>query len=291
MRVLIAIVGILGIGYLGICAWLYFRQSSLVFFPYKTIEATPASFAMPYEDVRIKSANGTKLHGWLVFADSSVGTILFCHGNGGNISHRLDLVSVWRSLGYDVLIFDYQGYGESEGSPTEAGTYADVKACWNYLTNTRDINPNRIVVLGRSLGGAVASHLVSDLSHVFPFPVKPTRFAQTTPAGLILEAPFTSIPDMGARLYPFLPVRLLSRITYDNQANLANIHTPVLIMHGTDDKVVPLAMGKEVFASANEPKRFVELPGGHEDTYLVSEELYQRTLTDFIGSSLPTEQK
>jgi uncharacterized protein len=276
MRVLITIISILAIGYLGICAWLYFRQSSLVFFPYRTLEATPESFGMPYEDVRVESSDNTMLHGWLVLADSSLGTILFCHGNGGNISHRLDLISLWRSMGYDVLGFDYQGYGQSEGSPSEEATYADVRAYWDYLTAVRSVDPKKIILLGRSLGGAVASHLVAELSQA----------GLPTPSGLVLEAPFTSVPEMGARLYPFLPVGLLSRISYDNRANLANIHIPTLFFHGRDDTIVPLDMGREVFEAANQPKRFVELPGGHEDTYLVAEKLYKAALTDFADSVL-----
>ncbi len=283
MKILMMILGILGGVYLVLCLWLYFRQSSLVFFPSKTILASPTDYKMTFEDVFLESSNGAKIHGWYIPADSATNslnrTVLFCHGNGGNISHRLEIISLWRSLGFSVFCFDYQGYGLSQGSPSEDATYADVRASWDYLTLTRNIAPSDIIVLGRSMGAAVATGLVADLS----------KNNLPTPSGLILEAPFTSVPDMGARLYPFLPVRLLSRITYDNQSHLAKIHIPTLFLHGSDDSVVPLSMGHEVFKSANEPKRFVELSGDHEDTYIVSKERYCAALIDFASDTQPRE--
>lgn len=282
MKTLSLIIGALAIGYLGICAWLYLRQSALVFFPSKALEATPVDYSMYFVDVRIESTDGAKLFGWHIYADSTIaggkarGTILFCHGNGGNISHRLELISLWRSLGFDVFCFDYQGYGQSEGAPSERATYDDVRAVWDYLVAKRHIAPENMLVLGRSLGAAVASHLVAELS----------RSNQPTPAGLILEAPFTSIPERGAQLYPYLPVRWLSRIKYDNRASLADIHLPTLFLHGVEDAIVPITMGEEVFTSANEPKRFVKLAGGHEDTYLVSREQYSAALVAFASETL-----
>ncbi len=276
MKTLLIILGLLGITYLGICAWLYFRQSALVFFPREVLENSPSDFKLRYEDFQVESSNGSTLYGWHVFTetDSTRGTILFCHGNGGNISHRLELISLWSSLGFEVFAFDYQGYGQSSGAPSEEATYADVRACWKYLTIEREIAPASILLLGRSLGAAVATHLAAELS----------KTNQPTPAGLILEAPFTSIPDMGARLYPFLPVRLLSRITYDNQANLAQIHLPVLFLHGVDDAITPITMGKKVYHSANEPKRFVALPGGHEDTFIIAQNEYSAALLTFADN-------
>ncbi len=286
MKALLVILTIIAIGYLGLCVWLYFRQSSLVYYPKKELEATPVDYKMYYVDCQVTSADNSKLHGWHLFSDLAVttgqplGTIFFAHGNGGNISHRLDLISHWRSLGLNVFCFDYQGYGKSSGRPSEQGTYADIRACWEYLITQFNVPPEKIIVLGRSLGAAVASHLVAEL----------TQEGKPTPAGLIMEAPFTSIPDMGARLYPFLPVRMLSRIVYDNQAQVARIHVPLLIMHGSDDELVPESMGKEVYESANEPKRFVSLPGGHEDTYIVGQVDYDAALMTFVHETITSKE-
>ena len=282
MKTLLVILAIATLGYFGLCLWLYLRQSSLVYYPKRDIEATPADYKLQYDEVTIRIKNGNTLTGWYIVADSAnetSGTILFAHGNGGNISHRLDLIAHWRSLAFNVFCFDYQGYGKSEGQPSEDATYADIRACWEYLTTQCHTPPERIIVLGRSLGAAVASHLVAEL----------TEAGKPTPAGLIMEAPFTSIPDMGARLYPFLPVRLLSRIVYDNRQHVAGIHIPTLIMHGSDDELVPQSMGQEVFAVANEPKRFVSLAGGHEDTYIVDKVEYDSALMTFALEVLPQD--
>ncbi len=258
----------------GIALYLYFSQSRLLYYPElpsRTIEATPAALGLPFENVQLQAADGTRLHAWFVPATTSRGTLLFSHGNAGNIGHRLDSIRQFHSLGLDVLIYDYRGFGESEGKPTEAGTYLDAKAAWDYLLEERRIAPQQIIIFGRSLGAAVAAELAS----------------QYPSAGVILESAFTSVPDMAASIYPWLPVRLLSRYQYNNLEKIARITSPLLLVHSRGDEIVPYDQGERLFAQANEPKQFLELSGGHNDGNHVSQDIYMETLQQFLEEILP----
>ena len=181
----------------GLCLLLYFGQSRLVYFPTRAIEETPAAAGLAVEDLQLATRDGEKLGGWYVPAAStnSRRAILLCHGNGGNIGHRVEALRFFHSLGMHVLIFDYRGYGTSSGTPSEEGTYQDARAAWDHLVQVCGFAPAEIVVYGRSLGGSVATWLAE----------------QVHPGALLIEASFTSLPAMAARLYPFLPTRLLCR--------------------------------------------------------------------------------
>ncbi|MDX1654266.1 MAG: alpha/beta hydrolase, partial [Candidatus Competibacteraceae bacterium] len=167
----------------------------------------------------------------------------------------------------EVLIFDYRGYGLSEGSPEEAGLYQDARAAMDYLLKEREIEPQRIVIFGRSLGGALASRLAAD------HPVK----------GLILESAFTSAADMGAEIYPFYPARLLTRLNYPTRADLQRVRAPVLIIHSRDDEIVSFAHSQRLLEAAPGKSSFLELRGGHNDGFLVSREAYQAGLEGFLA--------
>ena len=219
----------------------------------------------------LTTEDGIRLHAWFVAADAPRGTLLFSHGNAGNISHRLDSISLFHSLGLDILIFDYRGFGESEGKPSEKGTYLDVKAAWDYLLEERMISPEEIIIFGRSLGAAIAVDLAS----------------QHPSAGVILESAFTSVPDMAASLYPWLPVRLLSRYRYNSLDMIARITSPLLVVHSREDDIIPFAHGEKLFAHANEPKQFLELRGGHNDGYHASRKSYMKSMQQFVGEILP----
>jgi len=258
----------------GIALYLYFSQSRLLYYPElpsRTIEVTPAAVGLSYENVQLLAADDTRLHAWFVPATASRGTLLFSHGNAGNIGHRLHSIRQFNSLGLDVLIYDYRGFGESEGKPTEAGTYLDVKAAWDYLLVEREIAPRQIVIFGRSLGAAIAAELAS----------------QHPSAGVILESAFTSVPDMAASIYPWLPVRLLSRYQYNSLEKIARITSPLLLVHSRGDEIVPFDQGERLFAQANEPKQFLELSGGHNDGNHVSHDIYMETLQRFLDGILP----
>ena len=268
MRVIWHILGILAAVYAGLMLVLYFFQARLVFYPEtgREIIATPAQAGLPYEDIRLTTGDGLSLHGWYVPAPQPRGTVLFLHGNAGNISHRIDSVQMFHRLGYSTLIFDYRGYGNSGGTPSEQGTYRDAEAAWRYLTEQRRIPSCRIVLFGESLGGAVGAWLA----------------ARQKPAALMIASGFTSVPDLARQFYPYLPVRWLARIRYDTAENLRAVTAPVLIAHSPEDEIIPFEHGRALYAAANPPRRFLELAGGHNDGFIFMRESWVKTLGDFL---------
>lgn len=272
---LTAVIATLGI-YLAFLTLVYLGQSGLLYLPDaagRGLVTTPAAVGLEYEDVYLRTEDGVSLHGWLVSASEKTRqaprrTLLFFHGNAGNISHRLDSLRIFAELGLDIFIFDYRGYGRSGGSPSEEGTYRDATAAWHWLTRERGLGPGQVVLFGRSLGAAVALELAG----------------RTNPAGLIVESAFTSVPDLGAELYPFIPVRLLSRYRYDNLGRIASVRVPVLVVHSRGDEIVPFRHGQALYAAAPGAKQFLELQGGHNDGFLASEAVYQRGLAEFLAS-------
>ena len=247
---------------------IYALQDRLVYFPTRELEATPRTLGVEYEDVWLRTEDGVRLHGWFVATPAARATVLFFHGNGGNISHRLGRIGIFRQLGLNVLLFDYRGYGRSDGAPSEQGTYRDARAAWRYLTETRGLSPSTIILYGESLGGAVATHLA----------------AAQAPRAVVVESSFSSMVDLGAEVYPWLPVRWISRYVYPSARNLARIHAPVLIIHSRDDEIIPFRHGQALFAAAHEPKEFLEIRGGHNEGPLASGAHYLRGLEGFLGS-------
>ena len=262
------------VGYLGLCVFLYFMQTRAIFFPDlpgRQLEATPKDINLQYEDVTTKTSDGESIHGWFVPNEDAKLTLLLCHGNAGNISHRLESIALFNSLGLNVLIFDYRGYGRSTGKISEPGFYQDVDAMWQVLTKTKGIAAENIIVFGRSLGAAIASHLSTKVR----------------PGGVILESAFTSVPDMGAKLYPFLPVRLLVRYQLNNVAHVQSIHSPLLVIHSRDDEVIPFTQGEQVFAAAHEPKTFLAIRGDHNGGFLYSGRFYIEGIESFLIKHFP----
>jgi len=245
-------------------------QSRLVYFPTSQWETTPDAIGLRHEDVTLTAADGVKLSAWFVPAARAKGAVLFCHGNGGNISHRLETIATWNGLGADVLIFDYRGYGRSEGKPTEAGTYLDAVAAWDWLLQRRGGEPNGVIVHGRSLGGAVAAHLARS----------------RRPAGLIVESSFSSIADLGAELYWFLPVRWLCRFDYATAEYVKGVTCPLLVVHSRDDDMIPLRHGRRIFAAATQPKEFLEIHGSHNGGFIESMDAYEPALRRFLAGAL-----
>jgi len=258
----------LGIAYGAVLVLVFLFQSHLVFFPGTGREAvlTPQSYGMRFESLQIQTSDGETLHAWWVPAEDARGVVLFFHGNAGNISHRLDYLQMFHRLRYSTLIVDYRGYGSSTGTPSEAGTYRDAEAAWDYLRHARFAQPRDVVIAGESLGGAVATWLA----------------AKVNPRALVLFSTFTSVTDLGAQVYWFLPVRLLSRIGYDNRENLKRIRAPVFIAHSRDDDIVPYAHGKRLYETANEPKAFLEMRGGHNDGFIFTQPEWVAQLATFL---------
>lgn len=250
-----------------LCLLLFFFQSRLIYFPEIGREdvVTPQQAGMDYQEVTINAA-GEKLHGWFVPAPQARGVVLFFHGNAGSISHRLDYLRMFRELGFSILIFDYRGYGKSSGEPSEAGTYQDAEAAWNYLVETRRVAPSSIVLYGESLGGAVAAWLA----------------ARVKPRALIITSTFTSLPDLGATLYPLFPVRLLTRYEYNAKKYLQAATCPVLIVHSREDEIVPFEHGEQLYAAAHEPKQLMEIHGGHNTSLILSHDLWMKGVGAFL---------
>lgn len=227
-----------------------------IFFPTGEVQFTPKDAGLQYEDVSFDTSGGRQLHGWYVPGPVEAGntTWIWFHGNGGNIGHRVDELAMFHHrLGVNLFIFDYQGYGQSQGEPTEQGTYRDARAALEYVSNRPGIDAQKIVYIGRSLGAAVAVELATE---------KP-------PSGLILVSPFSSVSDMARLAFPYLPVGRLLKDRYDSVSRIRQIHTPLLIIHGAQDEMVPMAQGRALFEAANQPKTFRLLPGaGHNDTYV-----------------------
>lgn len=249
------------LGLLVIALMLYRFEHSQVYHPTRDAEYTPDDVGRPAEDVWLKTSDGLRLHAWFFAADQSSPrakfVMLFCHGNGGNLTSRPGYYRAILETGVNLLTFDYRGYGRSGGEPSEAGTYTDAEAAYQWL-RTRGFAPEHILVWGESLGGGIASHL-----------------AATEPVGgLMLQSTFTSIPDIGAELFPWLPVRLISRIKYDTHSRLPHLKCPVVVMHSRGDTTIRFPHGERNFAAAREPKAFVELEGDHNDALLANRAAY-----------------
>ncbi len=246
-----------------------FFEERLLYFPLRELEMTPDQLGLPCEEVRLTAEDGVGLHAWYLPVKNSRFTVLLCHGNGGNISHRLDrAILMQRYLGTDVLLFDYRGYGRSDGTPNEQGTYRDGRAAYQFLTGETEIAPQRIILFGESLGAAVAVELAT----------------QVPCSALVLEAPFTSIPDMAREVFPILPVGRFLRNRYENEKKMPSLRVPLLVLHGNRDRTVPFEQGRKVFEAAPEPKRFHAITGaGHNDTYIIGGEEYWRAWKEFLN--------
>ena len=268
MRVIINMLMAAAVAYGAVMLLVFLFQPRLIYFPQVEREhtTTPRAAGLDFEDVALHTADGIKLHGWWVPARDTRGTVLLMHGNAGNISHRLGYLTMFNRLGYSVLLFDYRGYGKSGGSPGEEGTYLDAEAAWQHLTEARNLKSQDIVIVGESLGGGVATWLA------LKYP----------PRALVLASTFTSVPDMGAQVYPWLPVRLLARIVYDNIARIREIQVPVMIAHSRGDDIIPFAHGQALFAAAREPKQFLELAGGHNEGFLFARDEWIAAVGAFL---------
>ena len=236
-----------------LCVMLRWFEHRQVYHPTHGFAATGAALNRPWEDITFPATDGVALNGWFFPAATnsprSLFAVLHCHGNGGNISHRLEAAAGLLDLGVGVFLFDYRGYGRSAGRPSEEGTYRDAQGAYAWLRR-RGFADTNILVFGESLGGAVAAEL-----------------ARREPVGgLVLQSTFTSIPDVGVELFPWLPVRWLAHTRYDTCAKLPLIRVPVLVLHSRTDTLIPFHHAERNFAAANEPKLLVELAGDHNDS-------------------------
>jgi fermentation-respiration switch protein FrsA (DUF1100 family) len=242
-------------------------EDTFIYYPSRPLIATPAARGLRFEEVTLHAADGVRLHGWFVPGPRRL-VWLWLHGNAGNISHRVENIAlVHQRLGVGVFIFDYRGYGQSAGQPSEDGLYRDADAALAYLRGRPDVEPGCVVLFGRSLGANIAAALA----------------AREDVRGVILESPFSSVPGLARALYPMLPLDSVLRSRYDAREKIARVRAPVLVIASRDDAVIPYREAELVFAAAPEPKRLVTLRGaGHNDTYRRGGEAYWQALAAFL---------
>lgn len=248
-----------------IVGYVKYIENRVIFYPMKDIEFTPERAGLAFEDVYLTAKDGIKINAWFIPKDQARYTILFCHGNAGNIGHRLEKIMLLHKLHLNVFIIDYRGYGRSQGRPSERGLYLDAQAAYDYLVNQRQIRPEEIILFGESLGCAA----VIDLG------------ARSRIGGLIVEGAFTRGRDMAKRIYPFLPAFLFSD-NFNNLAKIRKIKAPKLFIHSKNDEIVPFDLARRLYQATSPPKQFAELIGGHNSVFSDSQEKYTSAIASFI---------
>lgn len=254
---------LLGLGI--IFVYIKYIENKGIYFPTNKIEFYPSSLGLPFEDIYIKTEDDIKINGWFIPYNNAKYTLLFFHGNAGNIGHRIQKLHMFWKLGVNLFIVDYRGYGQSEGRVSEKGFYLDAKAAYDYLVNSRGILPKQIILYGESLGIAVVVDLASLVE------VK----------ALILEGAFSRGKDIAKKIYPFLPTFLFSN-QFDSLEKIKKVKAQKLFIHSRDDEVIPYELARKLYNAADEPKEFIELVGGHNDAFWVSEKKYISSINSFL---------
>ncbi len=259
--------------YIGLSILVYVRQTKYVYYPSRKVIDNPSDINLHFEDVLLKTQDGETISCWYVPSGGYEGSgrmVIFSHGNAGNIGDRLGTIEVFHRMGYDVMVYDYRGYGASTGTPTEQGTYWDALAVWNYVKGEKGIPPEKIVLFGRSLGGAISAWLAE----------------QVGPGALVLESAFRSAPAMARKMFPYLPINLICKFDYNNEERLKNITCPIVVAHSVDDEMIPFSHGQKLYERAGEPKMFVEMRGGHNSGGLDADSAYQARLKEFLAEHI-----
>ncbi len=242
--------------------------NALLYFPSREIIDTPDRAGLNHRELELQTDDGERLHGWWIGAGTdSLGHLLLCHGNAGNIGDRILHAALLTAIGFDVLLFDYRGYGRSSGRPSEQGTYRDARAALASLLEQPGVDPARVFYLGESLGGAVALDLALE----------------RPPAGLVLLSAFTGVRELGRLHYPFVPAPLIPD-AYPTVRRIRELRAPLLVLHGDDDDIVPLSQGRALFEAAPEPKRIHVFPGlGHNDLVALAGVEFARVIASWAG--------
>jgi len=270
---LIQSVGLLVLFIVAYAAFLLLFENKIIFYPSRYPEGfwDPASVGVVAEDVYFTAEDGVKLHGWFLPAKNAVATLLWFHGNAGNLSHRLDNIQRLTPLNLNIFIFDYRGYGRSEGEPDEQGIYMDSQAAYKKVLAMDGVSIESLFLFGRSLGGICAVETAVN---------NPAR-------GLILESVFTSASDMSRKVFPLIPLGWALRSRLDAVEKVPHLQLPKLFLHGTQDEIVPYDLGRKLFDHAGEPKTFYDIEGaGHNDTYILGGRGYFNALNRFITETL-----
>ncbi|MCK5287973.1 MAG: alpha/beta hydrolase [Candidatus Omnitrophica bacterium] len=250
-----------------IVVYIRYLEAKSVFFPYKGLDGDPSLMQLTYEDVFIKTADNVDLHGWFIPYPGSKFTMLYCHGNGGNITTRLDKLLIMHQLQINIFAIDYRGYGRSKGVPTESGVYLDVKSAYDYLIHKLNLYPDNIILYGESLGGAIIVDLASKVEV----------------GALILEGTFSSGKDIGKIIYPFIP-KIFIPNAYDSLKKIRDIRKPKLFIHSQIDKVIPFELGEKLYKASLEPKKFISIVGAHGTAFVESKYKITKEITQFIDN-------
>lgn len=254
-------------GYLLLLSLMYLFQRQLIFFPTSNYLITPEKAGLNAENVWISTQDGEKLHGWFFPVEESEYVVVLSHGNAGNISNRIDIGKLLSEIGFSVLLYDYRGYGKSTGKPDEQGLYTDIESVVQYLNTEKGFKEVEMIMYGRSLGGAVAAYAASKY----------------LVAGLVIDSAFENLKTMVADLYPFVPSSLAA-YEFPTENYLSKItNIPVMIMHSRNDEIINFSHGQKLFEIANEPKRFVELRGGHNDNFHESADIHIEHWNQFLN--------
>ena len=249
--------------------YLYLKQPAMVFYPVKNIDVTPKNWELEYDSIELELKDKTKISGWYFTHPQANKTVLFFHGNGGNISHRGDSIYIFHKLKLNVLIIDYPGYGSSTGQPSEDGLYESASAAWQYLISDKKAKSEDVIIFGRSLGGAVAVDLA----------------ARVKAGGLILESTFSSVSDIVKIAFPIMSYFIYLRYSFDSLSKLTHVKYPVLLIHSPDDEVIPFELGKKLFTAIQSEKIFLQIEGGHNDGFMQSIRPYMQALATFSQSN------
>lgn len=249
-----------------------YTEKTSLFLPSPEITATPADVGLDYQDLYITTKDGVKLNAWFIETKEDAPTILYFHGNAGNLSLRVDIIKVFADMGCNVFIPDYRGYGKSQGSPSEKGLYTDAMSCYKFLVEEKNIPPSRIVIYGKSLGSGVASNLAYHVEA----------------GALVIDSGMPSGVEMAKNMFPYAPRFLLKHllsVEFDSVSKIKNLKTPKLIIHSRDDEITPFRFGRQIFEEASEPKEFYETMGYHNDAFFQTKG-YMETLRNFMEKYL-----
>jgi fermentation-respiration switch protein FrsA (DUF1100 family) len=272
MNGFLRLLALVAVCYVVFLVLLRFGESRMLYVPggSRLLVEPPAELELGVRRVELAASDGVRLVGWAMPADSGSGYwLLICHGNAGNISEagRPYHYAGLRALGLSLFAFDYRGYGESEGVPTEQGLYRDAEAAYRYLRDTLDVPAERIVVFGHSLGSAVAVELVS----------------RVPAAGLVLDGALTSVIERAQEMFPYAPVRWIAASRYPSIERVGALTIPKLFLHARADDVIPFAHGRRLFEAAGRPKTFVALQGQHGDAFEVDSAAYFGAIGRFVA--------
>ena len=247
-------------------AFVRYLESNSIFHPTRDVLVDPSSIGLTFEDVYFKTKDGLKLNGWFLKNASAPSTLIYFHGNAGNISHRLEKIEMFHALGLNVFIIDYRGYGKSEGRPSEKGLYHDTLAAYDYLISRRDVDPEKLISYGDSLGGVFAIYLAS----------------QRKVKCLIADSSFSSSADVAKAIFPFVPAFLLAT-KMDSAARVKNLAIPKLFIHSINDEIIPYALGEKLFEAACPPKENLKITGGHNTNHIDSQESFIGGIKTFLS--------